>query len=71
MPEYAAHVCEVARLLWRASTDQDQEEPQSIHVHPTGRPGSYLIKWFVDCCKVRTNDKQDLLVVRPEFARVH
>ncbi|CAE7773731.1 unnamed protein product, partial [Symbiodinium microadriaticum] len=55
-PEYAAYVCEVARLLGMPSTEH--EDPQNIHVCCMERPGSYLVKWFVDSRKLRTNDKQ-------------
>ncbi|OLP84706.1 E3 ISG15--protein ligase HERC5 [Symbiodinium microadriaticum] len=64
-PEYAAYVCEVARLLGMPSTEH--EDPQSIHVCCMG-PGSYLVKWFVDSRKLPSNDKQ---VIPPGFDLYH
>ncbi|CAE7843481.1 HERC5 [Symbiodinium necroappetens] len=64
-PEYAAYVCEVARLLGMPSTEH--EDPQSIHVCCMG-PGSYLVKWFVDSRKLPSNDKQ---VISPGFDLYH
>ena len=66
MPEHAAYICEVARLL--GIPDTGHEEPHSIHVHPTGRPGSYLVKWLVDSRKLRTSDKQ---VISPRFENLY
>ena len=36
--------------------------------HPTGRPGSYLVKWFLDSRKLKSNDKQ---VISPGFMLYH
>ncbi|CAE7509524.1 unnamed protein product, partial [Symbiodinium sp. CCMP2456] len=56
-PEYAAYICEVARLLGIPSTEH--EEPQNVHIYHMERPGSYLVKWYVDSRKLRSNDKQE------------
>jgi len=65
-PEYAAYICEVARLLGIPSTEH--EEPQNVHIYHMERPGSYLVKWYVDSRKLRSNDKH---VISPGFELYH
>ncbi|CAE7776690.1 HERC5 [Symbiodinium microadriaticum] len=65
-PEYAAYICEVARLLGMSSMEHD--DPESIHICRMGKPGTYLIKWFLDSRKLRSNDKQ---IISPGFDLYH
>ncbi|OLP91937.1 S-antigen protein [Symbiodinium microadriaticum] len=65
-PEYAAYICELTRLLGMPM--MEHLDPQTIQVHPTGRPGSYLVKWFLDSRKLKSNDKQ---VISPGFMLHH
>jgi len=65
-PEYAAYICELTRLLGMPM--MEYLDPQTMQIHPTGRPGSYLVKWFLDSRKLKTNDKQ---VISPGFMLYH
>ncbi|OLP87680.1 Opioid growth factor receptor [Symbiodinium microadriaticum] len=65
-PEYAAYICELTGLLGMPMTEY--LDPQTIQVHPTGRPGSYLVKWFLDSRKLKSNDKQ---IISPGFMLYH
>ncbi|OLQ12467.1 hypothetical protein AK812_SmicGene3550 [Symbiodinium microadriaticum] len=61
-PEYAAYICELTRLLGlrleRSMPMMEYLDPQTMQIHSTGRPGSYLVKWFLDSRKLKSNDKQ-------------
>ena len=65
-PEYAAYICELTRLMGMPM--MEYLDPQTIQVHPTGRPGSYLVKWFLDSRKLKSNDKQ---AISPGFMLYH
>ncbi|CAE7350837.1 PTC1, partial [Symbiodinium sp. CCMP2456] len=65
-PAYAAYLSEVARLLGIPTTQRVDEE--NIHVRATGTAGSYIVKWYVDARKLKTNDKQ---IISPGFELYH